>query len=98
MRPRDPVTNALMPPAHKRLNMAPFQEAALFRMAEDGRACALPVVRKLAMIDKAVDHVIDGDKPPKWIWETTEMRPKDKLLSDLWQVAVRECKRVAAHV
>lgn len=94
MRPRDPETLALLPPPHKRVNMIPFQEAALFAMSADRRSPALPVVRKLSMIDKAVDHVIDGDKCPAWVWKADDMRPDNKFLPDLWAIAVAACDRV----
>lgn len=101
MRPRDPLTNNLLPPPHLRLDMAPFQTAALFAMADDPRAVALPVKRKLVMIDKAVDHVVDGDAPPGWVFKADEKRPDNHFLRDLWRVAVKECARVkreGAHV
>lgn len=93
-RPRDPVTHYLLPPPHKRLDMAPFQEAALFAMAADPRASALPVTRKLAMIDKAVDHIIDGDKPPAWVWKADDYRPENHFLRDLWGIATGACAAV----
>lgn len=98
-RPKD-ENGVLLPQAHKRLKMAPFHEAALFAMDEDPRSPALPIARKLVMIDKAVDHVIDGEKRPNWIAPTAD-RPNDPFLFDLWNIAVREVqkiKRSGAHV
>jgi hypothetical protein len=95
-RPRDPETHALLPPPHRRVDMMPYQQAALFKLAEDPRSCALPVKRKLALIDRAVDHVIDGDKPPAWVWKKDNARPGNTFLRDLWEVAVRECRKVKA--
>lgn len=94
MRPRDPDTKALLPPPHKRVDMAPYQTAALFALARDPRASALPVGRKLAMIDKAVDHVIDGDKIPAWVQKTDDLRPENHFLAELWREAVRACRQV----
>lgn len=90
MRPRD--ENGLpLRPAHLRQDMTRFYEAALFALSADSRACALPLHRKIALIDKAADHVIDGDKPPAWVWKKDDDRPNEHFLSDLWRIAVREC-------
>jgi hypothetical protein len=70
-------------------------------MAKDPRAPALPILRKLSMIDKAVDHIIDGDKPPWWVFKTDDLRPDNHFLRDLWGVAVKACEQVnqgRAHV
>jgi hypothetical protein len=93
MRPKNEWGFAL-PMAHRRLDMAPFHEAALFAIDADPRSPALPYKRKIALIDKAVDHVIDGDKPPGWVFATDDMRPENRFLRDLWQIAVNECARV----
>lgn len=90
-----------LPPAHKRLDMAPFHKAALFAIASDPRASALPVGRKLALIDRAVDYIIDGDKAPKWVFARDHDRPANTFLVDMWRLAVREVSRVPrsdAHV
>ena len=81
--------------------MRPFHKAALYAICADPRASALPVGRKLALIDRAVDHVVDGDKAPKWVWAKDVERPGNTFLYDLWVIAVRECRRVkldGAHV
>jgi|SRR5215213_13380 len=93
MRPRDDDGNLLRPP-HLRLDMQPFHEAALFAMDADPRSPALPIKRKLAMIDKAVDHVVDGDAAPKWVWAKDKDRPENRFLSELWGIAVKACRRV----
>jgi hypothetical protein len=93
MRPRG-EDGLLLPMAHKRVNMAPYQEAALFALAEDPRACALTVTRKLAIIDKAVGHVLDGDKTPKWAYGRDSSRPGDTFMLDMWTIAVRACRQV----
>ena len=96
MRPRDPDTHDLLPPPHKRLGIevGRYHEAALFAMEADPRSPALPVKRKLMMIDRAVDHVIDGDKPPEWVFRSDDTRPDNHFLRDLWRLAVAACARV----
>lgn len=96
MRPRDDDGN-LLPPPHLRLPETPrLQQAALFALAEDPRACAIPVKRKLTLIDRAIDHVVDGDSEPGWIYGKTDAPPLDNtLLVDLWRravVVVREAR------
>src|SRR4051812_16516413 len=92
-RPRD-ENGVTLPMAHKRLNMTPYHQAALFAMERDGRASALPFNRKIAMIDKAVDHVIDGEKAPAWVYAMDTDRPDNRFLHDMWRIATREVGRV----
>lgn len=93
MRPKDEAGKVL-PPAHKRLDMRPYHEAAYRALADDPRAVALPRLRRLTLIDRAVDHVIDGDKPPKWIEARDHDRPGNKFLLEIWQTAVVACRQV----
>jgi hypothetical protein len=95
MRPRDPVTLKPMPPPCQRFDMLPFHEAALPAINADPRSPALPAARKLQMIDRAVNHVIDGDKPPLWVMKKNWDRPEDHFMKDLWDIAVARCKAVA---
>jgi hypothetical protein len=74
--------------------MVPYHEAGLFALDTDPRAPALSVKRKLQLIDRAVDHVIDGDKPPGWIWKKDDTRPDEHFFPDLWRLATRACERV----
>lgn len=96
MRPRD-EQGLPLPPAHKRLDMQPFRKAALFALAADPRACALPFARKISLIDRAANHVIDGDRAPAWVWAKDDSRPDNHFLPELWRIAVRECSRVHKH-
>lgn len=89
-RPKDEDGLPLKPP-HLRLplrDLSKMQEAALYAMAADTRGPALEVKRKLAMIDKAIDHVIDGDAAPKWIYAPDDDEPDNHFLVDLWGLAV----------
>jgi hypothetical protein len=97
MRPRDPVTLKLLPPPCKRYDVRPFHEAALPAIDADPRSPALPIRRKLEMIDRAINTVIDGDKPPAWIQEGDRHRADNHFLKDIWAVAVARCQEVA-HV
>ena len=93
MRPKDDK-GVVQPPAHKRLDPVRFHEAALIAMDEDPRSPALSMRRKLQLIDRAIDHVMDGDQPPTWIWKTDDSRPDERFLPDLWRLAVNACERV----
>jgi hypothetical protein len=95
-RPRNPETQHLSPPPHRRLDMTPFYTAAIFAMDADPRSPALPFERKRAMVDKAVDHVIDGDSPPAWVWKKDPERPDNHFLPDMWRTAVKACNGVKA--
>lgn len=88
MRPKD-EKGVAMPPPHLRLDEAPkLTEAALFALAGDSRAAALPTKRKLAMIEKAIDHVVDGYVVPKWIHAKDPAWAGNTFLVDLWRLAV----------
>jgi hypothetical protein len=81
--------------AHFRLNPVPFHEAGLYAMDKDPRTPCLSMRRKLQIIDRAIDHVMDGDKPPAWIWSADMAdRQGATFLPDVWKAAVRACERV----
>jgi hypothetical protein len=93
MRPRDPVTKALLPPPCRRYDTRPFYEAALPAIDADPRSPALPIKRKLELIDRAINTVIDGDKTPVWIC-SDPTRADNQFLRDIWNVAVKRCQAV----
>lgn len=89
MRPKD-ERGVSLPPPHIRLDNVPeLQQAGLFAMTQDPRSCALPVKRKLAMIDKVIDHLVDGDAVPKWVFAKDDMMEGNAFLVDLWRIAER---------
>ena len=94
-RPRDPVTYRLLPPPCQRFDRRPFHEAALFAIDADPRSPALPIRRKLELIDRAMNTAIDGDKPPTWVMANDKGRPENHFMRELWAVAVARCKAVA---
>ena len=93
-RKRDPVTGKMQRPPHERFDMTPFHAAALPVICADPRSPALPLKRKLVLIDRAVDHVIDGDKPPWWVFADDCMRPENRFLRDLWTAILPKVKKV----
>ena len=97
MRPRDPVTLKLLPPPCKRYDVRPFHEKALPAIDADPRSPALPIRRKLELIDRAINAVIDGDKPPAWVLKGDAARVDNHFMLDIWKVAVKACQEVA-HV
>lgn len=97
MRPRDHVTKKLLPPPCRRYDMAPFYAAALPAVVADPRAPALTLKRKLELIDRATNTVIDGDKPPIWVTRGDRSRVDNRFMRDLWDIAILQCRDVA-HV
>ena len=87
MRAKDEEGRVLEAP-HKRLDNAhQLEQAGVFAISADGRAVALPLAKKLSLVRKVIDHIVDGDKMPKWI---TKKDPEDKdnfAMLDLWRTA-----------
>ena len=98
MRPKD-EEGRLLPPPHKRLEEAgALEQAGVFALQADGRSVALPMMRKLAMVRKVIDHVYDGDKVPKWITKKDPNDSQNHALLDMWRMVegvVREARRAA---
>lgn len=87
MRPKD-ENGVSLPAAHLRLAETPrLLEAALFAMAKDARASALPVKRKLALAERVIDHVVDGDATPKWVHAADPGDRNNHFLLDMWRLA-----------
>lgn len=86
-RPKD-EEGRILPPAHKRLDNASALEAAgIFALAKDARTASLTFARKLTLVRKVIDHVIDGDKIPKWVSAKDRDRPEDLVLLQYWRSA-----------
>jgi hypothetical protein len=92
MRPKNEL-GVTLPQAHMRLDVKAFHAEAILAMNKDPRAAALPLRRKMAMVDKAVDYVFDGEQPPAWVFVKDE-REDNHFLRDLWHTAVKACERV----
>lgn len=87
-RPRD-EDGRLLPPAHKRLDEAPdLEQAIVFRWAEDGRLCFLPLKRRLAVARRAMDHIYDGASEPKAFLKPDKMNPSNTACLDAWRAAL----------
>jgi hypothetical protein len=90
MRAKDEDGKLLEAP-HKRLPNAPaLEQRAIFAISADRRACGLTLARKLTLVRKAIDHVVDGDNAPAWIFRPDKDDPENRMLSELWRLAVRE--------
>lgn len=88
MRARDEEGRAL-PPPHKRLpGVAALEWAGVQRIAQDGRSAHLPLMRRLRIVRKAIDHVVDGDTPPAWLFKKDLASPSNTALADMWRAAV----------
>jgi hypothetical protein len=94
MRPRDPVTKQLLPPPCRRYDMAPFYAAALEAISADPRAPALTTRRKLELIDRAVNVLIDGDKIPDFVARTDATRPENHFMRDVFDIALTRCQPI----
>lgn len=87
MRAKDEDGRLLAPP-HKRLENAHELEAAgIFALAQDGRSTSLPLARKLALVRKVIDHVVDGDAIPKWVSAKDRDHPTELVLLQFWRTA-----------
>lgn len=88
MRPKD-EDGMPLPAPHERLAEAPkLREAGVFALASDGRSCSLSRDRRLALLNKAIDHVVDGDAIPKRIFEKDLDRPDNHFMLEMWNLAV----------
>ena len=98
MRARD-EEGRLLPPPHKRLDNAHrLEQAAVFAISEDARCCHLTMARKLTLVRKAIDHVVDGDAIPKWVSAKDPDFPDNRVLFELFRIAeqaVRNAGRAA---
>lgn len=77
-RPKD-ENGRLLPQAHKRLDHAPALEfAAVTALADDGRLAHLELKRKLVIARKAIDHLTDGDIPPRLVVQKGQGGPRQR--------------------
>lgn len=96
MRPKDEDGKTL-PPPHQRLDgVEKMEQAGVFAISQDSRSCALTLQRKLTMVRKVIDHLVDGDKAPGWISKKDPDDPENKAMYELWMIAekaVTEARR-----
>lgn len=89
MRPKDEDGRSL-PPPHVRLdNVEKLEQAGVFAISQDRRSAALTLQRKLTMVRKVIDHIVDGDKAPGWISKKDPDDPENKAMYELWTIAER---------
>ncbi len=89
MRPKDEKGVSLAIP-HVRLPKAALdalRQAGFLALAGDGRSVIWTTARKVAVLDKIIDHVEDGDSIPKWVFARDADRPDNSCLIDLWRIA-----------
>ena len=83
MRPKDDDGLPLQA-AHLRLSEARMlRQAAYITISADRRACFMEAKRKLAIADKAIDHVFDGGAVPGFV-----IPGDDHFLPEIWAAAV----------
>ena len=87
MRPKD-ENGKVLAPAHQRLaNAGRWEEIGVFEISKDGRSAAMPLMRKLTLVRKVIDHMIDQDAIPKWVSAPDSDRPDERALMDFWRAA-----------
>jgi hypothetical protein len=78
-----------LPWAHLRLAEAPMlRQAGAFALATDSRSAMWDRDRRLARLNAAIDHVVDGRAVPKAVFDTHEDTPNDHTPLELWNLAV----------
>lgn len=88
MRPKD-ERGIPLPPPHDRLPEAcELRQAGFLALAKDSRSAIWTTKRKVTVLNKAIDHVVDGDRVPAWIFKKDDWRPENRCLFDLWTAAV----------
>lgn len=88
MRPKDDDGMPLKAP-HERLAEAPLlRQAGAFALATDSRSAMWNSARRVAVLNKAIDHVVDGDAIPAWVHRPDPERPDNHCLLELWNIAV----------
>lgn len=93
MRPKD-EDGKLLPPPARRLEQAPALIATgLLAVSQDGRAIFMTTKRKIAFVERVLNHVVDGDKPPKAIFKKDDYAPNNHFLWELWKTAERAIRR-----
>jgi hypothetical protein len=76
--------------AHKRLpEAAALVQAAVWAIKDDGRFSHLTISRKMALAQKAIDHVVDGGAVPKALFKRDKDHPENRAMGELWSIMVR---------
>ncbi len=96
MRPNDEETGKALPPAHIRLRgtAEPWIGAAVLAVKDDARLCHLTLKRKITLAERALNHVVDGDKQPAWSSKTDRSLPGNHALTDAFR---RMCRAIEAE-
>ncbi|MFN3352615.1 MAG: hypothetical protein ACK4Z5_03315 [Brevundimonas sp.] len=68
MRPRDEHGRTVRPPHQRMADASRYEMAGVQALSADGRLAHLDFKTKLKMARKALDHVVDGDERPAWLW------------------------------
>jgi hypothetical protein len=87
-------------PPHRRLTDASrYEMAGVMALSGDGRLNHLELKTKLKIARKALDHLVDGDTPPAWLFEKGkgERGGAGTCLSQGFQAAVDAIRAAGAH-
>lgn len=88
MRPKDENGLSLKSPSLRLGDRATMlRQAAILAMAKDPRSCCLTTERKVRIANKVINHVIDGDVIPKFVFAKDKDRPGNNFMFDLWRLA-----------
>ena len=94
MRAKDEGGRLLSPP-HARLQQAPqLRQAGALALATDSRSAIWNSTRRLTVLNKVIDHVVDGDKIPSWVFKKDDDRPDNRCLVEVWRIAEKAVRAV----
>lgn len=86
-----------LPMPHVRLpaaDLTRLRSAGFLALAQDSRSAIWTTKRKIAILDKVIDHVIDGDAVPKWVYAKDPELPDNHALFELWSQAEKAIRAV----
>lgn len=89
----------VLPPAHKRLaQSAAIIQTIVFDMVTDARSAHLTLIRRQGLAQRAIDNIMDGARPPAWIFAQPSQGHATTILPDLWRRAVELARAELAKV
>jgi len=96
-RPKDERGKLLPPPCHRLEEADKLRAAAVLAISKDGRAAFLTTARKIALADRVINHVVDGDAVPKAIYAKDKDDPDNHFMVDVWRTAEKAIRSELAR-
>lgn len=88
------------PPDRRLTDASRYEMAGVMALSGDGRLNHLELMSKLKIARKALDHLVDGDTPPAWLFKTAKGEDEGEVstcLSQGFQAAVDAIRQAGAH-